>query len=190
MVRVNWHSYVDLEALASAVKGSLSFTGSQIAFSVPIGSAAAVPATTASRPTSSPPLVIESRILKGIHDRGNRASSYPSRMARRSRGCHTKWIPLTATALAPFRAQATTNLRLALIAVSTDSDRGAYQLLSNLFQNMVKLTDKYVAARANMNFVSPDALQNDGLNQHIVACGHTLGAMAASGHFLDDGSCD
>ena len=98
--------------------------------------------------------------------------------------------PVTAGMLAPYRAQATTNLRLASAAVSTDSDRSAYQLLSNLFQNMVKLTDKYVAARANMNYISPDALQNDGLNQRIVACGHALGAMAASGQFLDDGSCD
>jgi hypothetical protein len=81
------------------------------------------------------------------------------------------------------------NLRLASVAVSTDSDRSALQLLNNEFQNMAKLTDKYVAARANMNYVSPDALQNDDLNQRIVNCGHSLASMAASGQFVDDGSC-
>ena len=40
VVQVNGRSYVDLEALASAVNGSLSFAGNQIAFSVPLGSAA------------------------------------------------------------------------------------------------------------------------------------------------------
>jgi hypothetical protein len=62
--------------------------------------------------------------------------------------------------------------------------------LSNEFQNMVKLTDKYLARRANMTFISPDALQNDDLNQRFLACGRSLGAMAASGQFVDDGSCN
>lgn len=97
---------------------------------------------------------------------------------------------MTAGVVAPYRAQATTNLRLVSTALSTDSDRNAYQLLSNEFQNMVKLTDKYVAARANMNYISPDALQKDDLNRRFVACGHSLGAMAASGQFVDDGSCN
>ena len=44
VVQVNGRSYVDLEALASAVNGSLSFAGSQIAFSVPLGSATGAPA--------------------------------------------------------------------------------------------------------------------------------------------------
>jgi hypothetical protein len=92
--------------------------------------------------------------------------------------------------LAPYRAQASTNLHLASTAVSTASDRSAYQLLSNEFQNMVKLSDKYVNARANMTYISPDALENDSLNQRIVTCGRSLGAMAASGQFVDDGSCD
>jgi hypothetical protein len=98
--------------------------------------------------------------------------------------------PLSAGSLAPYRAQATTNLRLASAAVSTDSDRSAYQLLSNLFQNMGKLADKYVAARANMTYISPDALQNDSSNQRLMTCGRSLSAMAASGQFVDDGSCN
>ena len=39
VIQVNGRSYVDLEALASAVNGSLSSAGSQIAFSLPLGSA-------------------------------------------------------------------------------------------------------------------------------------------------------
>lgn len=190
VIQMNGRSYVDLEALASAVKGSLSFTGSQIAFSVPIGPATAVPAATAAKPTSAPAQVSNPGFSKGFLNAAIEQGATLREWHAALAGAIQSGYPVTATALAPFRAQATTNLRLASVAVSTDSDRGAYQLLSNLFQNMVKLTDKYVAARANMNFVSPDALQNDGLNQHIVACGHTLGAMAASGHFLDDGSCD
>jgi hypothetical protein len=41
-----------------------------------------------------------------------------------------------------------------------------------------------------MTYISPDGLENDSLNQRIMSCGHSLGAMAASGQFVDDGSCD
>src|SRR5579864_9151641 len=54
VVQVNGRSYVDLEALASVVNGSLSFAGGQIALSVPLGSATSAPAVTAARPASSP----------------------------------------------------------------------------------------------------------------------------------------
>jgi hypothetical protein len=98
-------------------------------------------------------------------------------------------IPLSAELLAPYRAQATTNLRLASVAASTPSDQSAYQLLNGEFQNMVKLNDKYISLRANLTYIAPDALQNDELNKRILACGHSLGAMAAAGQFSDDGSC-
>jgi len=99
-------------------------------------------------------------------------------------------IPLSAGLLAPYRAQATTNLRLAEVAAVTPSDHSASQLLNNAFQNMTKLADKYVKMRADMTYISPDALQNDGLNQRLIACGRSLRSMAASGQFVDDGSCN
>ncbi|MGA7922247.1 MAG: hypothetical protein WCA38_21490 [Candidatus Acidiferrales bacterium] len=77
--------------------------------------------------------------------------------------------------------RATDGLRLAQLAASTDADHSAYQLLSNEFQNMSQLTDKYLAQRANLTYLPPDALPNDDLNQKIVACGHALGSMAESG---------
>jgi hypothetical protein len=81
------------------------------------------------------------------------------------------------------------NLRLVSVAVSTDSDRKTYRLLSNEFQNMANVTEKHVVARADMNFVPPDELQKDDLNQRFVNCGRSLASMAASGQFVDDGSC-
>jgi hypothetical protein len=54
---------------------------------------------------------------------------------------------------------------------------------------MSQLSDKYLAQRANLTYIAQDALENDDLNQRIVACGHALGAMAGSGQFVDDPSC-
>jgi len=98
--------------------------------------------------------------------------------------------PVEANWLAPYRNQAATNLRLASVAIQTNSDRKAFQLLTNEFQSMGKLADSYIAARASLSYISPNALQNDDLNQRIMACGRSLGAMAASNQFVDDGSCN
>jgi hypothetical protein len=190
VIQLNGHSYVDLEALASAVNGSLSFAGSQIAFSVPIGSATLAPAAATAKPAFPPAPAsnpgFSSGFLNAAIEEGATLREWHAALATTIENGY----PLTAAALAPYRAQATTNLRLASVAVATDSDRSAYQLLSNLFQNMAKLAEKYVAARANMTYISPDALQNDSLNQRLMTCGHSLSAMAASGQFVDDGSCN
>jgi hypothetical protein len=190
VIQVNGRSYVDLEALASAVNGSLSFAGSQIAFSVPIGPATNAPAATAAKPVSAPAQSSNPGFSKGFLNAAIEEGATLREWHAALASSIANGYPLSAGALAPYRAQATTNLRLASTAVSTDSDRSAYQLLSNLFQNMGKLADKYVAARANMTYISPDALQNDSLNQRLMTCGHSLSAMAASGQFVDDGSCD
>ena len=79
---------------------------------------------------------------------------------------------------------------MASVAVSTDADRNAFQLLSNEFDKMQKLSNKILAARQNMNYISPDALKNDPLDQQILGCARSLAAMAAAGQFQDDGSCD
>jgi hypothetical protein len=188
VIHVNGRSYVDLEALARAVNGSLNPAGSQIALSLPLGNSTKAPATTAAMPTSAPapnPGFSKDFLRAGIEQAASLREWHAALASAIQNG-----YPVTTGLLAPYRAQATTNLRLASAAVSTDSDRGAYRLLNNVFQNMAKLSDKYVAMRANLTFISPDSLEKDGLNQRIVACGHSLGSMAASGQFVDDGSCD
>jgi hypothetical protein len=190
VIQMNGRSYVDLEALASAVNGSLSFAGSQIAFSVPIGPSTNAPAAPTAAPSSAPAAPsnrgFSSGFLNVAIEEGATLREWHAALATTIENGY----PLTAAVLAPYRAQATTNLRLASVAASTSSDRSVYQLLSKLFQNMAKLNDKYVAARANMTYISPDALQNDSLNQSLMTCGRSLSAMAASGQFVDDGSCD
>jgi hypothetical protein len=185
VIQVNGRSYVDLEALARVSNASLSFTGNQIVLSFPGGSSN-TPATAIAAPVPmSSPGFSKSFLNAGIEEAATLREWHTALASAIQNG-----YPVTSDALTPYRLQATTNLRLASTAISTDSDRKAYQLLSNEFQNMMKLTDKYLAARANLSYISPDALQNDSLNQRFVACGHSLGAMAASGQFVDDGSCN
>jgi hypothetical protein len=185
VIQVNGRSYVDLEALARVSNASLSFSGNQIVLNL-LGPSARTTATPVVVPAqASNPGFSKGFLKAGIEQMATIREWHTALAAALQNG-----TPVAADWLAPYRAQAAMNLRLASVAVSTDSDRNAYQLLSNEFQNMAKLTDKYVAARANLKYVSPDALQGDDLNQRIVNCGHSLGSMAASGQFMDDGSCN
>jgi hypothetical protein len=190
LIDVNGHPYVGLEALASALNGSVSFSGSQIVLSVPLGPATTATAVPAASPAAPPASTSNPGFSKGFLNAGIEQMATLREWHTALATAIQNGYPLTANMLAPYRAQATKNLRFASVAVSTDADRSAYQLLTNAFQNMGNLSDKYVAARANMDFISTDALENDRLNQRLVACGHSLASMAASGQFVDDGSCD
>ena len=50
LIQVNGHAYVGLEALAGALKGTLSSSGKVIALSLPIGSTSSAPATSSASP--------------------------------------------------------------------------------------------------------------------------------------------
>jgi hypothetical protein len=187
VIQVNGRSYVDLEALTRAANGSLSFSGNQIALTLPGSSAItnATPAPPAAPPPAANPGFSQAFLKAGIEQMATVREWHTALAAAIQNG-----TPVAANWLAPYRNQAAINLRLASVAIQTNSDRRALQLLTNEFQNMSNLADKYITARNNMTYISPDALQNDDLNQRIVACGHTLGSIAASGQFADDGSCN
>jgi hypothetical protein len=54
---------------------------------------------------------------------------------------------------------------------------------------MQTLSNKILGLSKSMEFIAPDTLSNDPLDQRILNCAHSLAAMAASGQFQDDGSC-
>jgi hypothetical protein len=196
LIQVNGHPYVGLEALAVAINGSLSSSGDMFALSLSVGSTnSALSATTSASAASAPAAQTQAApsnqgFSKQFLNAGIEQMSTLREWHAALDSAIQNGIPLSAGLLAPYRAQAATNLRLAEVAAVTPSDHSASQLLNKAFQNMTKLPDKYVNMRVNMTYISPDALQNDGLNQRLIACGRSLRSMAANGQFVDDGSCD
>jgi hypothetical protein len=177
VIQLYGRSYVDLEGLARVTNSSLSFTGNQVNLTLPGTSAPAAP----------PPA------NQGFSRDFMRTAIEAAATIREWHSALSSAIqngyPISADAFTPFRNQATTAMRLASVAATTSSDQNAAQLLNNLLANVGKLSDKYVAMRANLSFIDRNALQSDSLDQKIVNCGRSLGAMAASGQFSDDGSC-
>ena len=183
VLQINGRSYADLEALARAVNGSLAFNGNQIALTLPLS---ATGRPSASSPDTSP---TERGLSKPFLKAGIEAMStvreWHSALANAIRNQYL----ISENWLGPLRDQAATNLRLASVAASTDSDRSALQLLTREFNNMKQLSDKYVAKRQSASYIAPDSLEDDDLDKKIVTCGHALAALVASSQFQDDGSC-
>ena len=197
LIQVNGHPYVGLEALADALNGSLSSSDTMFALSFSTGStnstssatsgasAATAPASQSQAATASNQGFSKQFLDAGIEEMSTLREWHTALASAIQNG-----IPLSAGLLAPYKAQAATNLRLAEVAAVTAADHSACQLLNNGFQNMGKLADKYINRRADLTYISPDALKSDELDQRLIACGRSLRSMAASGQFVDDGSCD
>jgi hypothetical protein len=187
VMQVNGKNYVNVEALARATNGSMSFNGNQIVLTLPAaGSGGGTAASQQAAPAASQNTGFSKEFLTAAIEEMSTLREWHSALA----SAIANGFPVTGELVAPYQAQAATNLGLMRVAVSTQSDQGAAQLISNAYQKMKQLSDKYVAKRANLEFVGPNALKNDPLDQSLIACGKSLRSMAGSGQFVDDGTCD
>jgi hypothetical protein len=181
IVEIEGRSYVELEALVRIANGALRFNGNQISVTVPAGGGGSEHAS--ATPPAAP----------GFSKEFLRAGIEQMAVIREWRIALTNAIergyPVTEDWVGAYRSQATQNLRLASVAASTDADRNAVRLLGSELNNMNKLNQRFLDANQSMTMVPTDALKGDPLDQKIVNCGHSLAAMASSGQFVDDGSC-
>jgi hypothetical protein len=191
VIQVEGRNYVDVDALARLTRGSINFDGDQIVLTLPGYGAnapaqAAVPAEAQATPQapSSPP-----GFSKGFVTSGTEAMAQVREWHTALRTAVEHGVPINDQWLGTYYAQARESLRLASVAISTDSDKSAYPFLIHEFNNMKSLSDQYVQTTKNMNYIAPNSLQNDPLNQRFVTCAHSLSAMASSNQFIDDGSC-
>jgi hypothetical protein len=196
-LQVSGRNYVEVEALARLINGALSFSGNKIVLTLPgsdgngsNGNRSNGNAPAANAPAAAPSPAANSGFSREFLRAGIEAMSTIREWHSALASAIGNGYPVTEDGLSQYSDQAMTNLRLAQTAANTDSDQQAVQFVANEYRKMKQLSDKYVAKRENMNYTAPGALKNDPLNQSIIACGKSLGAMAASGQFTDDGSCD
>ena len=183
VMEVGGRYYVDIAALTQMANGSLSFRGNQIILTL----SAPATGTPASNPEASPSTTpgFSKDFLKAGIEEMSVIREWRSALANAVR----QGYPVTEDWVARFRGQAQQNLRLASVAASTDADRNGLRLLNSEFNNMKKLSDRFVEANQSRTYVPPTALDNDPLDQRILSCAHSLAAMAANNQFVDDGSC-
>jgi len=96
-------------------------------------------------------------------------------------------ISLSEDWLSAYRDQAQQVVRLAAVAASTPADKNAEPFLTNEFNNMRALKDKYLQMTKSRTYIDPNSLDNDPLDQKIGTCAHSLASMGTANQFIDDG---
>ena len=183
VTQINGRSYVAVDALARLMHGSLGYQGNQITLTLPAaanGTGTVLPAGQPANPGFSKDFLNAS--IETLSDIREWRSALLNAVEN--------GYPVKDGWMANYRAQAAKNLHLASVAATTESDRNALQLLRKECVHMQELSDKILAARKMLNYITPDIVKKDPLDQKILNCARALAAMAASGEFQDNGSCN
>jgi hypothetical protein len=183
VVEIGGRSYVDVEALTRLANGSLSTKGNQIVLTLP-SPGASTPATNLETGQSGASGFSKDFLKAGIEE-----MEVIREWRSTLKNAIEQGFPVTENWVDNYRARAEQSLRLVSLAVSTDHDRNAVELLTNEFRNMRKLSDRFVAASKGRVYVSPRSFDDDPLDQKILKCARSLAAMVANNQFVDDGSC-
>ena len=180
VIQVQGRKYVEVDGLARISGGAIRFAGNQIVLTLP-GSSAATATAAAAQPAAG--------FSKEFLNSGIEAMAQVREWHAALRNAIERGYPLSAEWLDGFRRNSQESLRLAGVAATTDMDRKALPLLTNEFNNMGALSDKYMQMTKSMNYIAPNALSSDPLEQKLVACGRSLSGMVSSNQFADDGAC-
>ena len=181
VTQVDGHNYVEVEGFARLTNASINFSGTQIVLTMPGGSS---DSSTAPAPTAPPVGFSKDFVTAGIE-----AMSQIREWRAAFKGTIQNNYPLTQSWLTANRAQAQQALRLASLAISTTSDKNVFPFLTNEFNNMTALNDKYLQMSLARTYIDPTSIDSDPLDQKIAACAHSLASMATANQFIDDGSC-
>jgi hypothetical protein len=178
VIQVDGRNYVDVESLARLTKSLVSFNGNQIVLTLP-------PATADAATPGAP----GTGFSKDFVTAGIEAMAQTREWRTALKNAIERSFPISEDWLADYRVQARQSLRLASVAANTSADKNALPFLTNEFNNMQKLSDKYLQLAVSRTYIAPNSLDTDPLDQKIRTCAHSLASMASTNQFVDDGSC-
>ena len=181
VIQVQGKNYVEVDELARITGGSLGFVGNQIILTLPGSGDTSSQAQSA----PAPPAGLSRPFLgEGIETMREILEWHAALKTAIERG-----YPLSDEWFGNYRRQSQSSLKHAEAVASTDTDQKAVPLLVNEFNNMGELTDRYLRITANRDYIAPDSLSSDPLDQKLLTCWHSLESMASSNRFVNDGSC-
>lgn len=182
VIQVQGKNYVEVDEFARITGGSLRFVGDQIILSLPQRDNTPTHAEQ-SEPQPVPGL---SRpfLTSGIETMREIVEWHAALKNGIERG-----YPLSDTWFGNYRRQIQASLKQTEAKVNTDLDQKALPLLTNEFNTMSALTDKYLKITASRDYLAPDSLNNDPLDQKLLTCWQSLASLASSNQFVDDGAC-
>jgi hypothetical protein len=198
VIEADGHTYVDLEALARIANGSLAFDDHQIILTIPDSTAepsadstAEPSADSAAEPSadSAAEPSADSAFSKSFMKAAIDELSVIREWRNTLKNAIERSYPISDDWRSLYRGQAFDGLQRASVEATTDADRSVLQLLTNEFNNMEALADKYLEKSEAVEYTPPDAFKNDSMNLEILTCAGSLASMISNGQFIGDGSC-
>jgi hypothetical protein len=178
VIRMEGKNFVEVDDLARITGGSLRFAGNKIILTLPssgdTGQSAPASAAGYSKPF----------VAAGIETMREILEWHAALKNGIERG-----LPLSDTWFGNYRRQVEPTLKQAELAANTDLDHKALPLLASEFNTMNALTDKYLRITVSREYLAPNSLNSDPLDQKLLTCWQSLASMASSNQFVDDGSC-
>jgi hypothetical protein len=189
------HTYIEIEALARATNGIVTIEPARVLLTIPAGSSAVTSAAGASN-SAVPANVSTGAVKRDISPDFRRAAIAELSDIREWRGAVgamvTYGLAASDVTANDYHDRCEDGLNEASVAVTTESDAHALELLRHEFENMNAWANQILAERKKLNgarTVTANALQKDSALAGITACGRFLSSMIVSGDFSDDGSC-
>jgi len=192
---IDGHTYIEIEALARVTNGIVTIEPTRVLLTIPAGSSVVTAAAGVSN-SAVPANVPAGPVKRDISPDFRRAAIAELSDIREWRGAVgamiTYGLAASDVTASDYHDRCEDGLNEASVAVTTESDQRAMELLRHEFENMNTWANQILAERKKLNgarTVTANALQNDHALQTITACGRFLNSMIVSGDFNDDGSC-
>lgn len=183
VIHQNGQAYVQVEGLARITGATLGFRGKSIVFLLPAVAASVAPA-------AGPAPVPVKPEEKGFTRDFLRAGVEEMSVIREWRSAIENAIrtnnPVDQSWVSGYRRNADDRMALAAASATTESDRQGLSLLQSALGMMLQLSDRFLALRATASNVRTDALDNDPLDQQILACAQGMAAIAVPGGLFQD----
>jgi len=197
VVLVEGRSYVDIEGLAEGMGGSVTFEANQISLTIPgPPPSAALQTPPPSAAPQTPPPSTAPQTLEGMSKDFQKIAVFTLAEMREWKGAIgtvvTSGIPVVGTWSQDYHDRGEADLMQAALAVSTEPDRQALQLLQQQFTRLTEWADTVLGEREALNAdrtIDPNSLQKDQSLAKISKCGEFLSSMIVSGTFSNDSSC-
>jgi hypothetical protein len=184
--------FVDLTSLAKIGHGTLSSSGSEIFLTIE-SATASPPVTDAVQQLPTTDATAQGALSNNFMTAAIQDLALIKDWKTTLAYAITKGVPGDGSRMVVPRDKAAESLRLANVAVSTEGDRRAIQLLTNHFNNVKDWQEHLVKGRKSMSTanysMSEDALSRDPAFQKLAACSDFLGTMLPGGNFADNSAC-
>jgi hypothetical protein len=187
VIKASGRTYVDLEALARLVNGSLSFSANGIVLTIPSAAAST------SAADETPETTDDSALSHGFMKAGIEEMALLREWGATIANAIQNGYQIQGAWAANYQQKAAQGRSMAEVAATTAGDKDALQLITNEYEGVRDWSNRLVEASKSMNTakysMSPGALREDPQSQKLIACWHFLGSMLSSGSFEDDSSC-